>query len=100
MDGLYVNPWRRYALDDFLEPFNFDYEAIHEMDMRNLTTALGLPLEAGNVGADGLGSGKPAELRFALLKLAIKANQRSFGVQFVERVMRPVIRDYSLVRFV
>ena len=78
-----------------LEAHNFDYSAIHEMDMRNLTTALGLPLEAGNVGADGLGSGKPAELRFALLKLAIKANQRSFGVQFVERVMRPVIRDYS-----
>jgi len=60
-----------------------------------LTTALGLPLEAGNVGADGLGSGKPAELRFALLKLAIKANQRSFSTQFVEKVIRPVIRDYS-----
>ena len=78
-----------------LEAEQFDYEAIHEMDMRNLTTALGLPLEAGNVGSDGLGSGKPAELRFALLKLAIKANQRSFSTQFVERVMRPVIRDYS-----
>jgi hypothetical protein len=78
-----------------LEAESFDFGAVHEMDMRNLTTALGLPLEAGNVGADGLGSGKPAELRFSLLKLAIKANQRSFGVQFVERVMRPVIRDYS-----
>jgi len=78
-----------------LEAKNFDYQAIHEMDMRNLTTALGLPLEAGNVGADGLGSGKPAELRFALLKLAIKANQRSFSTQFVEKVIRPVIRDYS-----
>jgi hypothetical protein len=78
-----------------LEAESFDFGAVHEMDMRNLTTALGLPLEAGNVGADGLGSGKPAELRFALLKLAIKANQRSFAVQFVERVMRPVIRDYS-----
>jgi hypothetical protein len=65
------------------------------MDMRNLTTALGLPLEAGNVGSDGLGSGKPAELRFALLKLAIKANQRAFGVQFVEHILKPVIRDYS-----
>jgi hypothetical protein len=78
-----------------LEAEQFDYTAIHEMDMRNLTTALGLPLEAGNVGADGLGSGKPAELRFALLKLAIKANQRSFSTQFVEKVIRPVIRDYS-----
>ncbi|UBF23308.1 portal protein [Halorubrum tailed virus 29] len=78
-----------------LEAENFDYQAIHEMDMRNLTTALGLPLEAGNVGADGLGSGKPAELRFALLKLAIKANQRSFSTQFIEKVVRPVIRDYS-----
>lgn len=78
-----------------LEAHNFDYAAIHEMDMRNLTTALGLPLEAGNVGSDGLGSGKPAELRFALLKLAIKANQRSFSTQFVEKIMRPVVRDYS-----
>jgi len=78
-----------------LEAHQFDYSAIHEMDMRNLTTALGLPLDAGNVGSAGLGSGKPAELRFSLLKLAIKANQRAFGVQFVEDVMRPVIRDYS-----
>jgi len=78
-----------------LEAENFDFEAIHEMDMRNLTTALGLPLEAGNVGSDGLGSGKPAELRFALLKLAIQANQRSFSTQFVEKVVRPVVRDYS-----
>lgn len=78
-----------------LEAHQFDYTAIHEMDMRNLTTALGLPLEAGNVGSDGLGSGKPAELRFALLKLAIKANQRAFGVQFVEKVVRPVVREYS-----
>jgi len=78
-----------------LEAEQFDYEKIHEMDMRNLTTALGLPLEAGNVGSDGLGSGKPAELRFALLKLAIKANQRSFATQFVEQVVRPAIRDYS-----
>jgi hypothetical protein len=80
---------------DTLEAHQFDYSAIHEMDMRNLTTALGLPLEAGNVGSDGLGSGKPAELRFALLKLAIKANQRAFGVQFVEHILKPVIRDYS-----
>jgi hypothetical protein len=80
---------------DTLEAQNFDYGAVHEMDMRNLTTALGLPLEAGNVGSDGLGSGKPAELRFALLKLAIQANQRSFATQFVDRVVRPVVRDYS-----
>jgi hypothetical protein len=78
-----------------LEAHQFDYTAIHEMDMRNLTTALGLPLEAGNVGSDGLGSGKPAELRFALLKLNIKANQRAFGVQFVEKIVRPVVREYS-----
>jgi hypothetical protein len=78
-----------------LEAQNFDFSAIHEMDMRNLTTALGLPLEAGNVGADGLGSGKPAELRFALLKLAIKANQRSFSTQFIEQVVRPVVKRYS-----
>jgi hypothetical protein len=80
---------------DTLEAHNFDYQAIHEMDMRNLTTALGLPLEAGNVGSDGLGSGKPAELRFALLKLQITANQRRFGMQFVEKVFRPVVDQYS-----
>jgi len=80
---------------DTLEAQNFDYTAVHEMDMRNLTTALGLPLEAGNVGSDGLGSGKPAELRFSMLKLAIKANQRSFSQQFVKKVVTPVVRDYS-----
>jgi hypothetical protein len=78
-----------------LEAHQFDYTAIHEMDMRNLTTALGLPLEAGNVGSDGLGSGKPAELRFAMLKLSIKANQRQFGVQFVEKVVRPALEQYT-----
>lgn len=78
-----------------LEAHQFDYQAIHEMDMRNLTTALGLPLEAGNVGSDGLGSGKPAELRFALLKLNIKANQRAFSTQFVEHVVMPVVEAYS-----
>src|SRR6056297_270018 len=78
-----------------LEAEQFDYSSIHEMNMRQLTTALGLPLEVGNVGADGLGSGKPAELRMALLKLTITANQRMFCRQFVDSVMRPVIERYS-----
>jgi len=78
-----------------LEAEQFDYSSIHEMSMRQLTTALGLPLEVGNVGSDGLGSGKPAELRMALLKLTITANQRMFCRQFVDSVMRPVIERYS-----
>jgi len=78
-----------------LEAEQFDYSSIHEMSMRQLTTALGLPLEVGNVGSDGLGSGKPAELRMALLKLTITANQRMFCRQFVDDVMRPVIERYS-----
>ncbi|AFH21431.1 hypothetical protein OSG_eHP1_00005 [environmental Halophage eHP-1] len=78
-----------------IEAENFDYQAVHEMSTRKLTTALGMPLEAGNVGSDGLGSGKPAELRFSMLKLQIKANQRAFATQFVEQVLRPVVRDYS-----
>lgn len=80
---------------DTIEAENFDYQAVHEMSTRKLTTALGMPLEAGNVGSDGLGSGKPAELRFSMLKLQIKANQRAFATQFVEKVLRPVVRDYS-----
>ena len=80
---------------DTIEAENFDYQAVHEMSTRKLTTALGLPLEAGNVGSDGLGSGKPAELRETMLKLEIKANQRQFATQFVEQVIRPVVRDYS-----
>lgn len=78
-----------------LEAEQFDYGSIHEMSMRQLTTALGLPLEAGNVGSDGLGSGKPAELRMNLLKLTITANQRMFCRQFVNSVMRPVIERYT-----
>jgi hypothetical protein len=31
----------------------------------------------------------------ALLKLAIKANQRAFANEFVEEILRPIIRDYS-----
>jgi len=78
-----------------LEAEQFDYGSIHEMSMRQLTTALGLPLEAGNVGSDGLGSGKPAELRMNLLKLTITANQRMFCRQFVNGVMRPVVERYT-----
>jgi hypothetical protein len=78
-----------------LEAHEFDYAKIHEMDMRNLTTALGLPVEAGNVGSDGLGSGKPAELRMALLKLSLKATQRTFASQFVEEIFRPVVKKYT-----
>jgi hypothetical protein len=76
-----------------LEAENFDYSAIHEMSMRSLTTALGLPVEAGNVGSDGLGSGKPAELRMALLKLSLKATQRTFASQFVSEIFGRSLRS-------
>jgi hypothetical protein len=78
-----------------IESEQFDYREIDEMGMRNLTTALGLPLEMGNVGSDGLGSGKPAELRFSTFKLSIKANQRQFGSELCTKILKPVVDQYS-----
>ena len=76
---------------DTLEAHNFDYEAIQEMSMRNLTASLGMPLEAANIGSDGLGSGMPAEIRMSILKLQITANQRKFARQIVDEVIKPVM---------
>ena len=78
-----------------LEAHNFDYKKIQEMSLTNLTAAVGMPIEAVNVGREGLGSGKPAEVRLNILKLQIRANQMSFGRQWVEEVVRPLLRDYS-----
>jgi len=78
-----------------LEAHNFDYKKIQEMSLTNLTAAIGMPIEAVNVGREGLGSGKPAEVRLNILKLQIRANQMSFGRQWVEEVIRPILRDYS-----
>mgnify|MGYP000111297809 CR=1 FL=1 len=80
---------------DTIESEQFEYQEIDEMGMRNLTTALGLPLEMGNVGSDGLGSGKPAELRFSTFKLSIKANQRQFGSELCRKILKPVVDQYS-----
>jgi hypothetical protein len=78
-----------------LEAENFDFADVTENDMRQLSLALGVPLELTNYGKDGLGSGKPAELRLELFKLMIKANQRNFTNIWVRDVIRPILRDYT-----
>ena len=80
---------------DTLEAHSFDYSAIQEMSMRNITAAMGLPLEVANIGSDGLGAGTPAEIRMSILKLQITANQRNFARQFVDKVIKRVLRDYT-----
>jgi len=78
-----------------LEAHSFDFAGIQEMGLTTLTAAIGMPLEAANIGSDGLGSGMPAQVRLSILKLQIAANQRSFARQLLDNIVRPVIRDYS-----
>lgn len=80
---------------DTLEAHSFDFAAIQEMSLTALTAAIGMPLEAANMGSDGLGSGMPAQIRMSILKLQINANQRSFSRQILDNIIRPVIRDYT-----
>jgi len=80
---------------DALEAENFEFERVSENDMRQLSLALGVPLELTNYGSDGLGSGKPAEFRLNLFKLQIEANQRQFANIFVRDLLRPVLRDMT-----
>jgi len=77
------------------EPATVDFGEIQERDMRMLATSLGVPVELLNHGSDGLGSGMPAELRKDLLALQNEADRRRFSEQFVEDILRPIVRDYS-----
>jgi len=80
---------------DLKEPATVDFGEIQERDMRMLATSLGVPVELLNHGSDGLGSGMPAELRKDLLALQNEADRRRFSEQFVEDILRPIVRDYS-----
>jgi hypothetical protein len=80
---------------DLKEPATVDFGEIQERDMRMLATSLGVPVELLNHGSDGLGSGMPAELRKDLLALQNEADRRRFSEQFVDDILRPIVRDYS-----
>jgi hypothetical protein len=80
---------------DLKDPATVDFGEIQERDMRMLATSLGVPVELLNHGSDGLGSGMPAELRKDLLALQNEADRRRFSEQFVEDILRPIVRDYS-----
>jgi hypothetical protein len=80
---------------DALEAENFEFQKVTENDLKQLALAFGLPVEAANVGSDGLGSGKPAELRMTLLKLDIQMTRRLYTNTWVRDVITPVVRDYS-----
>jgi len=80
---------------DALEAENFDFEKVTENDLKQLALAFGLPVEAANVGSDGLGSGMPAELRMNLLKLEIKATRRLYTNIWTRDILTPIIRKYT-----
>jgi hypothetical protein len=80
---------------DTLEAHSFDFAGIQEMSLTALTASIGMPLEAANIGSDGLGSGMPAQVRMNILKLQVQANQTNFARQLLDNIIRPVVRDYS-----
>jgi hypothetical protein len=48
-----------------------------------------------NEGSDGLGSGKPAEVRLSLFALQNEAARRRFCSQFEQQFLRPIVEQYS-----
>jgi len=70
-------------------------ESITQTDIALLSSGFGLPLEYTNFGSDGLGSGKPAESRQLKFERQARAEQRRAADQFLEQVVRPVLRLYS-----
>ncbi|AFH22245.1 hypothetical protein OSG_eHP20_00050 [environmental Halophage eHP-20] len=78
-----------------LEGATVDFGAIQERDTRMLANAISVPLEFLNEGSDGLGSGKPAELRENLFALQNEAARRRFAAQFRREFLHDILRDYS-----
>jgi hypothetical protein len=60
-----------------------------------LANAISIPLEMLNEGSDGLGSGKPAEVRLSLFALQNEAARRRFCSQFEQQFLRPIVEQYS-----
>lgn len=70
-------------------------ESITETDIATLAQGFGIPLELTNFGSDGLGSGKPAEVRWQGFERQARAEQTLRVAQFMRQVVRPVLRRYS-----
>lgn len=63
--------------------FSEGLNKIAENDIRNLATALGIPLEWTNYGGDGLGTGTPAESRQTAFERQARAEQRRMAAHAV-----------------
>ena len=68
--------------------------SVTETDARMLAQGFGIPLEWTNFGADGLGSGKPAESRQTKFERRARAEQRRRTAQFIDLV-RVILERYS-----
>lgn len=79
-----------------LESPGFDgMGGILETDMQLLSQGFGIPLEWTNFGADGLGTGKPAESRQTKFERQARAEQGLRAAQFLEQIVEPILKRYS-----
>ena len=78
-----------------MDPATVEFDKIQERDTRMLANAISIPLEMLNEGSDGLGSGKPAEVRLSLFALQNEAARRRFTAQFEQAFLRPIVEQYS-----
>lgn len=78
-----------------LDPGDIMLEEITSNDLQKLALALGLPIEAVDFGSEGLGSGEQSKVRRAIMELDIIATQRAYMSQWVDKIIRPVVKDYS-----
>src|SRR6056297_1172752 len=78
-----------------MDPATVEFDKIQERDTRMLANAISIPLEMLNEGSDGLGSGKPAEVRLSLFALQNEAARRRFTAQFEQAFLRPIVEEYS-----
>jgi len=82
-------------IDQIDGPSQFDPNSMTERHMKKLSAAIGVPIELANFGSDGLGSGMPAEFRKDMLALENDIRRRMFSNQFVEYILKPIVREYT-----
>jgi len=66
-----------------------------EIDLKQLAIALGIPLELADIGGDGMGTGRPADLRLAAFIRQGKSEQQMFIRQFINQTVEPAINRFS-----